>query len=170
MREPGTGDVESTRTRLPEAGLIERQAIGRKGPSTLAAIIRLEDGRGLHGSSLSIDTLLSLVADEVSGEYEDLRIWLVDKARRPSPFQDMDLGRLDPSRRAEFYAAASRAYSARLREDPTLAERSHGIQRLGSLLEMRASIERGEPPLALSDFDFVLESTGDEDLSEIWGL
>jgi hypothetical protein len=79
------------------------------------------------------------------------------------------LGGLDAPNRAEFYAAAVRAHSAMLGDDPTLAERSHGLQRLSTLLTMRASIERGEPPLALSEFDYVLEWSWVEDLSEVWG-
>jgi len=113
--------------------------------------------------------MLTMVAEQISDEFADLRTWLADKAKRPAPFLDMDLGGLDPPSRAEFYKAAGRAHSAKLREDPTFEERSHGLYNLGRLLAMRASIERGEPPLALSDFDEVLESCGPEDLSEMWG-
>lgn len=134
----------------------------------MGAFIRLEDGRVLWGSTISISALLSLTADHVGDNLPSLKVWLADKANRPPPFLDMDLGGIDPALRTEFYAAAKRAFEEKLAADPTLIERSGGLERLRRLLAMRASIERGEPPLALSDSETVCEPIGAEDLDDLW--
>lgn len=132
----------------------------------MAAFIRLEDGRAVAGSSVWIDALLTAVADAVPDDQAEFKVWLADIARRPAPFQDIDLSALDDSFRELFYSAVARALAEKLSNDP----QNPLIDLLDRLIKMRESMARGEPPLAMSDCDFVLKPHPiPHDLKEIWG-
>jgi len=80
----------------------------------MSGYIRLEDGRGMGGPSVVIDSMLTLVANHIGDGFEPLRVFLADKAKRPAPFLDFNLGGLTKPLREEIYAAAARALSATL--------------------------------------------------------
>jgi hypothetical protein len=112
--------------------------------------------------------LYDAIAGEVPETHANFKTWLSDMAKRPNPFMDFDVGGLPEDLRSAFYAAAQRAWD-RIRGEGEITP-SGSTRYLARLLEMRASIERGDPPLSLSDCDEVREydDTQEIDLSEIW--
>jgi hypothetical protein len=137
----------------------------------MSACIVLDDGRALWRSSFATSGLLHLIALQLPDEHRDLGTWLEDKGSRPTPFIDFDIRGLSPVHRGAFYAAARRAMDELLRKNPQAVEQGHAAEALDRLLRMKERIDRGEPPLSLSDDDKIHPFDGQAiDLSEIWAL
>ncbi len=140
----------------------------------MAAIIILEDGRAFMGSNLGVTAMLSLMADQVSSNRPKLALWLADMSDRCAPFLDFDVRGLTSEDRAEFWAAAQRAFSAlEAKHGPGFLEHENAYSAncLDKLLRMHRSIEAGQPPLILSDFDEPHPFDGQViDLDFLWRL
>ena len=113
--------------------------------------ITLEDGRILGTSNGVFDALLECVARELAGRtdaVDGLREWLLDQrceVRGPG-IGYLDLRELSPRASSQFESACISAYDAmRLESSPVL-----WLDQLSLLINMWASMERGEPPEALT--------------------
>lgn len=130
----------------------------------MTAFIRLDDGRCLWRSNVIMASLYSRVSDQVSADHPRLKRWLRDLSDRCAPFTDIDIRGLVESDRVEFYAAASKAA-----HDKYSGVKGGSTEALEMLLRMKESIDRGEPPLTLSDFNQIMEFDGTmEDLDQLW--
>jgi hypothetical protein len=110
----------------------------------VAAIIKLDDGRALYGSSFGVDGMLYLISAEVSKAHAPLKRWLADMGKRPSPCQEFDVRGFTDADRAEFWrAAAAAADSLRARfGDGYAANRaSPSSTAIARLLELRHEID-----------------------------
>jgi hypothetical protein len=118
-----------------------------------------------------MEGLLHLIADQLPEEHRDLKTWLADKAGRPNPFMDFDIRGLSPIQRSAFYTAARKARDALRQRQTRGDEQGHASEALDRLLRMKESMDRGEPPLRLSDDDKVHPFDGRPiDLSDLWEL
>jgi hypothetical protein len=138
----------------------------------VAAIIKLEDGRALKGSSMGVSGMLDLISLQISEQHLDLKRWLADKAERCAPFIDFDVRGLPGSARKEFWRAADQALVTLIEQKgPANLQHPNAYASycLNQLLQMKRSIAAGEPPLTLSHFDHVLPFDGRTiDLNELW--
>lgn len=75
----------------------------------MAAILLLEDGRGLNRSNLGYCGMLHMISLEVSDSHAKFRAWLADMAERTPPFCEIDLRGLADEHRQEFWYASQRA-------------------------------------------------------------
>jgi hypothetical protein len=110
------------------------------------------------------------ISEEVPDSHAELKIWLADMSKRPAPFMDFYIKGLPEAHRITFYAAAQNAMTRVIEQGNQ--ELTGSANRLNTLLKMKASLDRGEPPLTLSDSDHTFEfsEVHTVDLSEIWEL
>jgi hypothetical protein len=113
--------------------------------------ITLEDGRILGTSNGVFDCLLERVAKELgrrTDAVDGLREWLLDQrceVQGPGVGY-LDLRELSPRASSQFKSACISAYNAmRLESSPVI-----WLDQLSLLMNMWISIEKGEPPEALS--------------------
>ena len=138
----------------------------------MGAILVLEDGRALYCSTVGMAGMLGSIADEIPETHAVLARWLRDVSERPAPFLDFDMRSLSVDHKMVFWNALGRAFDTRERLKgphenwPDNHFSSHCMRRLRN---MHASILRGEPPTALSDFDEPIRFEGTRiDLAELW--
>ena len=138
----------------------------------MSCVLILEDGRALHRSNLGYSVMLELISREVSDQHEKLRTWLADLAERPAPYGEFDLRGLANEHRAEFWAAAERAFAEAIRRhgpEGTWPANAYGSESLVHLLRLHASVLAGESPSALNDFKDAMPFDGKpEDLDTLW--
>lgn len=138
----------------------------------MAAIILLEDGRGLYGSSLGVSSMLALISEEISLSSLRFKSWLIDKSNRLSPFMDFDLRGISEADRIEFWVSAERALKKLAYEygiESSWPENLYSGHLLLRLLAMHKSITAGESPSSLNDMsDSKMFDGVNEDLDEIW--
>ncbi len=135
--------------------------------------IVLEDGRVLRGSNFGMSGMLERIAELLPPPQVKLSRWLVDKSGDGySIFGGFDLRGLTTEDREAFWEVAERDLQRRIEiHGPPQAwgESHYSGDCLIRLLEMRASMLRGEPPDAMNDsvepfdFDGIME-----DLDDIW--
>jgi hypothetical protein len=132
----------------------------------VAAIIILDDGRALYGSSFGVDGMLFLISAEVKETHASLKRWLADVGKRPSPCQDFDVRGFTDADRAEFWrAAAAAADNLRARFGDGFAENraSPSSTAIARLLELRHEIDTD------ADADMFYPFDGRRiDLSDVW--
>jgi len=156
---------------VPYSGPLIRRWTRTSRGDRMAAYIVLDDGRVLWRSNLAMDGLLCLIAEQLPAEYHDLQKWLLDKGSRPAPFIDFDIRGLSPAHRSAFYAAARRALEDLSRKDVRIVEKGRSAEALERLLQMKQSMDKGEPPLSLSDDSKLHPFDGQPiNLSELWEL
>jgi len=114
--------------------------------------ITLEDGRILGTSNWAFDALLECAAKELESRndaVDGLREWLLDQrcyVRGPG-IGYLDLRELSPRASSQFKSACISAYDAmRLESSPVL-----WLDLFSLLVNMWLSMEKGEPPEALTD-------------------
>jgi hypothetical protein len=138
----------------------------------MAAILRLEDGRGLYRSALGYSGMLMLISEAMSPERSILQRWLMDMSKRTPPFCEFDLRGLSDADRTEFWAASERAFASLVERhgpEPSWPSNMYAGESLVGLLRMHKSIQAGEPPGALNDLQAVMPFDGKAiDLNEIW--
>jgi hypothetical protein len=138
----------------------------------MAAILLLEDGRGLYRSNLGYSVMLELIAEKIGDAHTRLRIWLADMADRTSPFCEFDLRGLTEDDRCEFWKAAARALAGLIEHhgpESTWAANMYGGESLAHLMRMHRSIQSGEPPSRLNDLSQPVDFNGEpEDLDLLW--
>jgi hypothetical protein len=136
----------------------------------MAAILTLEDGRSLYGSSIGMASMYWAIADCIDDAFSDLRRWLRDVADRPTPFMDFDIRGLSPSVRDEFFRGAATAMRNLTAEhNPSILQESPAYHCLDRLLRMQEAVVGGEPPGALNDLERIKEFDGTSiDLLERW--
>ena len=118
----------------------------------MATNITLEDGRILGTSNGVFDALLERAAKELESRtdaVDGLREWLLDQrceVRGPGVGY-LDLRELSPRASSQFKSACISAYDAmRLDSNPVL-----WLDLFSLLINMWVSMEKGEPPEALTD-------------------
>lgn len=110
-----------------------------------------------------------LVADAIGEEHPRFKRWLADMSDRPVPFMDFDLRGLPEECRSEFHRAAKVARDRLLLEIAAGRIPQEAIDPLDTLVRMKSSMDRGEPPLSLSDDSEVQQFDGNMcDLDQIW--
>jgi hypothetical protein len=131
--------------------------------------ITLDDGRTLSRSSIGVAGALSLIAEHLPEGYEQFRKWLLDVSERSNGFASIDLrGLPEPERRA-FHAGVYTAYDRTIGNGMVIGPQSWALTCLDALRAMLKSIERGEPPEALTDVPPRSEETiFTEDLTQFW--
>jgi hypothetical protein len=135
--------------------------------------IVLEDGRVLCGSNFGMSGMLERIAELLPPPQAKLARWLVDKCGDGySIFGGFDLRGLTTEDREAFWEVAERDLRRRIEiHGPPQAwgENHYSGDCLIRLLEMRASMLRGEPPDAMNDSVEPLDFDGImEDLDDIW--
>ncbi len=129
----------------------------------------LEDGRGFWRSTVAMSGVYHLIAVAIDDSHAKLKRWLEDMSKRPVPFMDFDLRGLPPECRTEFHRAARVARDELANEIRSGRIPANAIDSLDSLVRMKESMDRNEPPLSLSDDDEVIAFRGFAcDLDEIW--
>jgi hypothetical protein len=131
--------------------------------------ITLDDGRMLSRSSIGVAGAISLVAEHLPDGYDPFRKWLLDVSQRPNGFASIDLrGLPEPERRA-FHAGVHTAYDQTIGNGTLIGPQSWALSCLDALRAMLKSIERGEPPEALTDVPpRSKEMIFAQDLSQFW--
>ena len=129
----------------------------------------LEDGRGLWRSTVVMAGVYHLVANAVNDNHPRFKRWLADMSDRPVPFMDFDLRGLPEECRAEFHRAAKSVRDSLLADLNAGQLRADEIEPFETLVRMKESMVRGEPPQSFSDDDDVQAFDGVAwDLDEIW--
>lgn len=135
--------------------------------------IVLEDGRVLSGSNLGMTGMLERIAELLPPPQAKLAHWLMDKCEHGySIFGGFDLRGLTLDDREAFWKVAERDLQRRVEihgAPQAWGENHYSGTCLLRLLEMRASMFRGEPPDAMNDFPKPFDFDGTmEDLDDIW--
>ncbi|QQB51770.1 hypothetical protein [Delftia acidovorans] len=116
--------------------------------------------------------MLYLISQEISAPDAPLLIWLIDMSNRASPFCEFDIQGIPVSARQEFGAYASRAWvkiQIKYGSNTSPPDNAYAAEYLQHLIRMHESIEVGEPPSTLNDFDKTIEYCGaHEDLDTLW--
>jgi hypothetical protein len=113
--------------------------------------ITLDDGRKLARSSMGVSGALFLVAKHLPDGHETLRRWLLDVSDRPNGFASVDVrGLPEPERRA-FHAGVHTAYAQTIGSGMQIGPQSWALSCIDLLHAMLESMERGEPPEALTE-------------------
>jgi hypothetical protein len=133
----------------------------------------LEDGRVLWGSNLGMTGMLEKIAEQLPPSGAKLARWLEDKCEHGyAIFDGFDMRGLVPEDREAFWSAAENDLRRRIDAygPPQIWDKTHHSGAcLARLLEMRASMLRGEPPSAMNDFLEPFEFDGTmEDLGDMW--
>jgi len=120
--------------------------------NAMSTFITLEDGRILGTANWQFDALLECAAEELERRddtVEGLREWLLDQrcCERGPGVGYLDLRELSPRASAQFKSACISAYDA-MRLDPNPVPL---LDLFSLLINMWVSMERGEPPEALTD-------------------
>ncbi len=135
----------------------------------MSACVVLEDGRVLWRSTVVMSGVYRLIALAVSHEHTRFKRWLADMSDRPAPFMDFDLRGLPDECRVEFHRAARIARDRLAAEVNTGRIPADAVEPFDKLVRMKESIDRGDPPLTLSDDSKVhIEISGFNDLDQIW--
>ena len=129
----------------------------------------LEDGRGFWHSTVVMAGVYHLIAAAVDESHAKFKRWLEDMSKRPVPFMDFDLRGISEWDREEFYRAAKVARDKLLVEINAGCISADAIEPIETLVRMKESMDRGEPPQSLSDDKEVQVFRGFVcDLDEIW--
>ena len=130
--------------------------------------LTLDDGRALVRSSIGVSGALSLIAQQMTDEFAELKVWLLDVSDRPNGFASVDLRGLSAAHRTHFHAAA-RAACCELSADASVAgSGSPTYHVLTDLVRMLDSMDRGEPP-DTPPTDIVRDNVPEPaDLNQIW--
>jgi hypothetical protein len=113
--------------------------------------ITLDDGRILSRSSIGVSGAIQLVAEHLPDGFHNFRKWLVDVSRRSNGFASIDLRGLPEPERRVFHAGVHAAYEQTIAAASVVGPQSWALTCLAALRAMLLSIERGEPPEALTD-------------------
>ena len=117
----------------------------------MSTYIALEDGRILGASNGLFDAILECAARQLESRcdaVDGFRDWLLDQrceVQGPG-IGHLDLRDLSPRARSQFRAACMAAYDVMKAEEPPV----RWLDQLGLLIRMWASIDKGEPPEALT--------------------
>jgi hypothetical protein len=129
----------------------------------------LEDGRGFWRSTVVMSGVYHLIAAAVDASHAKFKRWLEDMSNRPVPFMDFDLRGLPERDRDEFHRAAKVARDKLLVEINAGRISANAVEPFETLVCMKERMDRGEPPLSLSDDKDVQVFHGFVcDLDEIW--
>jgi hypothetical protein len=111
----------------------------------------LEDGRGFWRPTAAMSGIYYLIADWVDDSNGKFKRWLQEMSKRTVPDMDLDIRGLPEECRAEFHRAARRACDRLLLQIQAGQLPAGAADSLRTLVRMKESIDRGEPPLSLSD-------------------
>ena len=127
----------------------------------------LDDGRVLKRKTTAMAGAYHLIATAIDESFPQFKKWLEDMSNRPVPFMDFDLRGLAPEYRAEFHRA-TRAIRDQLASSGKYSELD--IEAFDTLVRMKEAIDRGEPPLSMSDDDEVEEFSEVfiVDINQVW--
>jgi hypothetical protein len=113
--------------------------------------ITLDDGRTLARSSIGVAGVLSLVAKHLPDGHQHFRKWLLDVSNRPNGFASIDLRGLPELERQAFHTGVHTAYAQTIGIGLVIGPESWALRGIDALRAMLQSMERGEPPEALTD-------------------
>jgi hypothetical protein len=129
----------------------------------------LDDGRGFWRSNLTMSGVYHRIALAIDDSHSQFKRWLFDMSNRCAPCMDFDLRGLPKECRLEFHRAAKVAFEQLTSEANAGRVPQNTVDPLQTLVRMKESMDRGEPPLTLSDDEHVQRFNGfDVDLDEIW--
>jgi len=131
--------------------------------------ITLDDGRVLARSSMGISGAPGLVAKHLPDGHDCFRKWLLDVSERPNGFASVDLRGLPEQERREFHTGVQTVYARTIGEGMVIGPQSWALSCIDALRAMLESMERGDPPEALTDVPPRSQETiVAEDLSVFW--
>jgi hypothetical protein len=134
----------------------------------MAGFIFLDDGRGFAPNSSAYDGVITSIVEELtqSEEERQLAAWLREQLCevRGLGMGCVDVRELTVPNQNLFRRAAERALARKQRDGPVgWYDPSYfpaWLNRFERLIQMWQSIDRGEPPSALSDLNGTTEPTG----------
>jgi hypothetical protein len=132
--------------------------------------LELEDGRSFRTQTVTASAVFYLVAAAVDDSLPQFKVWLNDMSNRPVPFMDFDLREL-PAECQEGFHIAARIARDKLAKDweQSPAEPPASLVALDRLVRMKESMDRGEPPTALTDAKEIYPYQGMKiDMQQIW--
>ena len=131
--------------------------------------ITLDDGRILSRASMEVSGAIVLVAQHLPDGFDRFRKWLLDVSERANGFASIDLRGLPEAERRAFHAGVHSAYDRTIGAGMVIGRQSWALSCLDALRSMLESMERGEPPQALTDNPPRTDAPiVDEDLSQFW--
>jgi hypothetical protein len=118
---------------------------------------------------MGVSGAIGLVAEHLPDGFGPFRNWLLDVSERTNGFASIDLRGLPEAERGAFHAGVHSAYGRTIGAGMVIGPRSWALSCLDALRAMLVSMERGEPPQALTDVPpHSDDSVVAEDLSHFW--
>jgi hypothetical protein len=118
---------------------------------------------------MGVSGAIRLVAEHLPDGLDQFQNWLLDVSERSNGFASIDLRGLPEAERRAFHAGVHSAYERTIGAGMVIGPQSWALSCLDALRAMLTSMERGEPPHALTDVPPRSDDTVvAEDLSQFW--